>query len=116
MTRSEILESNTVDKWGIIVGPGKFEAEMLYAPHFYECASDGEELSSMEDSGTYTSLVEIDETDRTEFPEVGAAKYALVSENDQGFVNVTLLNTEADADEVRAAYERDEGEDPDECD
>lgn len=106
MTRIEVMTLYYVSKHGMIQTRGKFEQEMLYAPHFHEHASYGEELSTIEETGgTYVSLVEVSDEDRTEFPELGAAKYVLVSENDQGFVGVETIDTEKQAEEIRAEYE-----------
>lgn len=120
MTRNETIEeyglsaADVAD--GIIPGPGKFEGERIYAPHFSEC--DGEVLSAMEEGcGDYVCLVTIDDEDRREFPEVGSALYALVVEDDQGFVSVSLVQSEAKAEAIRGeyAYEEDnEEEDSDE--
>lgn len=110
MTREEILKEYEVDRnW--ITSPGKFEGEPIYAPYFHEHADDGEELSFMEDGwGEYVSLVSISDEDRKEFPELGDALYCVIQENDEGFVCATLLNSETEADDWRAEYEREENE------
>ena len=109
MTRQEIADAYGIDDDGRLIALGKFEGEMCYAPHFSEYASDGEVLSWMEDGcGVFVALIEIDDEDRREFPEVGAAKYAVVIENDQGFVSVELLDTEEQADNWRAEYAPDD--------
>ena len=113
MTRNEILAQYDVTVDGVILDFGKFENEPLYAPYFYEHASDGEELSFMEDGcGAYVSLVKVDDDDRAMFPEFPAdALYVVVEELDTGFVQIDHITSEAHAAQVRAAYEAD-----DECD
>lgn len=109
MTRNEIMQVYNVNEDGIITSLGKFEGEPVYAPHFSEFADDGENLSYMEDGcGDYASLIEISDEDRTEFPELGTAKYVLVTENDQGFVGTVLVADEAEADVYRAEYATDD--------
>jgi hypothetical protein len=104
MTRQEILDAYTVSKYGHIQSPGKFEGEMLYAPYFHE--QDGEELSYMEDGcGEYVYLVDVTDEDRTEFPELGDARYVLVIESEHGFVSVARVADEESADRLRAAYD-----------
>lgn len=111
--RRQILNSYTINGYGIIQDSGKFQAEMLYAPHFYEFASDGEELSGMED-GEYMSLISVDDEDRVEFPELGAALYVLLIESDSGFVSCKTIDSEKLAERIRLDYEpEDEDEDED---
>lgn len=113
MTRDEILQAYQVEN-GVIVSPGKFEGETVYAPYFYEATMDGcaEELSFQEDGGgEYVALVSIHDEDREAFPEIanetcesGApATYAGVIENELGFVAVRLL-TDKLADAWRREY------------
>jgi hypothetical protein len=118
MTREEIeTEFDVVN--GVIRSPGKFESEAVYAPYFYEISLDGtgEELSFMQDGcGEYVCLVEIDESDAEIFDNEAEAnsKYALLIENDQGFVSCKLITTEAEADKIREAYELCDDEQEDE--
>lgn len=109
MTRNEIMQDYNVNEYGIITSPGKFESEPIYAPHFYEFANDGENLSYMEDGcGDYASLIEISDEDRAEFPELGTAKYVLVTETVVGFVGTVLVADEAEVDIYRAEYATDD--------
>lgn len=108
MKRVEIETEYTV-KDGVINNPGKFEGEMLYAPYFYDCSNDGEFLCGLDD-GEYVALVEVDDDDREQFPEIDAATtFIKVRESEQGFVSVTEL-TDALADKVRALYAPDDDE------
>lgn len=115
MKRDEIKAEYDVDDDGTIQSPGRFEGEAIYAPHFYDATLDGcaEELSYMEDGcGEYAALVEIDDDDRREFPEIPASMtHVLVMQSDLGFVGVGLLD-DAGADKARKDYEpEDEPED-----
>lgn len=108
MNRTEILETYKVEN-GTICDLGKFENEPIFAPYFSEYASEGEELAYMEyGCGSYVSLIEVSDEDRTEFPELGNAKYVLLTESDNGFVYCETIETEAAANEIRAEYEPDE--------
>lgn len=107
MTRKEIESYYTIDVNGLITDVDKFEAEMLYAPYFLEACGTGEVLSVMEDGvGEYAELIEIDENDRKEFPEIHkSTTYMLVKENDYGFVSCTELNNQ-EAQYWREEYAR----------
>jgi hypothetical protein len=118
MMRNQIMSEYTVVD-GIIRDPGKFEGEPLFAPDFYESVLDGcgEDLSFSEDGcGESAVLLQIEPNDRIEFPELGTALYVLVTENEQGFVSVSLIETEAEAEEVREAYEADDDDESDDDD
>lgn len=100
MTREEILKDYNVDSWGIIQDPGKFESEPLYAPYFYDLSMDGgaETLDWPDETTTY--VVTVDDSDREEFPEIGADIVAvIVEESDQGFITVSSL-TQAELNEL----------------
>jgi|SRR4051812_12933393 hypothetical protein len=104
-TRNQVMSEYTVTD-GIIRDPGKFEAEPVYAPVYYDALLDGcgEDLAFMEDGcGEYAALVPVGDPDRIEFPELGSARYVLVSEGDTGFVSIQLIETEAEADRLREA-------------
>ena len=105
MTREEIMEMYEVNKNGIIKSLGKFEGEMIYAPHFYDVSGNGEILSYMiEGCGEYAELIEIDDDDRKEFPELESiTKYILLIETDQGFVYCNEIK-ESKVSELRLAY------------
>lgn len=98
--RDELLQQYDVNDRGIITTSGKFEGEPLWAPYFYEFASDGEELS-FEGSGDYISLIEISEEDRREFPELPGGKYIYLVESMGGFVYVSCISEKA-AEELRS--------------
>ena|SRR6185437_11788284 len=110
MTRKEIEAEYRIEN-GTILSPGKFEGEAIYAPHFSEFASDGEILETMEDgSGAFVALVEIEAEDRAAFPEIEDGEFALVTENSDGFVMVSVISA-AKADSLRAMVTReDDGE------
>lgn len=81
MTRQDILNNFSVDSNNVIVSPGKFENEMIYAPYFYDlflngCADDcGEEIS-----------FEVNKEDREQFPELAAVKKIKMVIDDFGSV------------------------------
>jgi hypothetical protein len=82
MTRVETLASYNVDEYGVIRSLGKFEGEMIYIPHFYSVFLDG----GGEDNGKRIRI-EIEQEDRTEFPELGKTKKAIkFYEREDGFV------------------------------
>ena len=79
---------------------------MIYAPYFLEFASDGEILEYMEDGcGSFVSIVDIDNDDRMEFPEIDKRSIAiLVIESEQGFVSVRELTYEERNEIIREYY------------
>lgn len=115
MTREEILREYEVDANGIIRSLGKFEAEMLYAPYFYQVMLDGgtEQVSGAD-------FVVLDSTDRAQFPELGTAYGIALEESEQGFVHITVFDTQTaydsattDLDELASEVQADE--DSNEC-
>lgn len=105
-SRAGIRGQYDVNKAGIIMSPGKYEGDPVFAPYFAFTASYGEELSHMEEGcGVYASLCKVDDDDRAEFPELGADDlYVMVTENDQGFVTVNVIKSEAEADQLRETF------------
>ncbi len=99
MTRAEILQAYIVSDSGVIKSPGKFEAEMLYVPYFWEQGLDG--CSSEDISGVY--FFEVGPEDRILFPEIGDSYGLALEETDTGFVVGTAFGTEKD---YRAAIAR----------
>lgn len=98
MKRSEILSDYNVDEQGIIRSPGKFEGEMLYAPHFYEFANEGEITDTMEDGwGFFASILDVTDDDLREFPELTGITRVGIVEHDNGFVEITPVSREHSA-------------------
>lgn len=109
MKRSEILAEFQVDEHGIIRSPGKFEGEMLYAPHFAEFYGSGEMVGVDEDDNS--ELYDVSPEDRAEFPEIDADTVAIVTwESDQGFFYCREL-TAAELADLRAELESEQSED-----
>lgn len=71
MKRREILNTYAITD-GVIVSPGRFAGEPIYAPHFHEAMHlDGE------------TTLDVLDADRAEFPELGAAHaVSLVDDGD----------------------------------
>lgn len=90
MNREEITEHYHVSPFGIILTPGKFEAEMLYVPYFWELGLDGAWTEDVD--GVYFFIIDAD--DRAKFPELGEAYGIAITANDSGFVSGTLLENE----------------------
>lgn len=109
MTKHDVLTEYSI-RDGKIVSPGKFQGEAIYAPYFSEFASEGEELSVMEEGeGSYVSLITISEDDKQNFSELAEALYVVFEEDSQGFVSCTLLDSEEGAQALRDEYETQEG-------
>jgi hypothetical protein len=67
---------------GIIRNPGKFEGESLYTPYYYDIMLNGE-----------GETIQITEEDRLLFPDIPQdSGYAVVIEDDQGFVSVEFTD------------------------
>lgn len=92
-------------KRGIIRRPGKFEAEPLYVPYFYEVMTQGgsdEDLTFEEGEPIY-SIFSVTDEDRAAFPELGDAKEIVLWEDDNGFVR--YATDPAEISELRKQYE-----------
>ncbi len=81
MTRKDIEAEYKVVN-GIIVSPGKFEGEPVFAPWFYEGFLEG--TADEDDDGTLYWL--LDEGDRREFPILRNCQHVYMDIDDQGFV------------------------------
>lgn len=82
MTRQEIIKDYKV-KSGVILSPGKFEGEMLYAPYFYALLLLGE---GEFDADTGDTSFDITKEDIEEFPELKGCDIVYLSEDEDGFV------------------------------
>ena len=75
------IEEFTV-KNGIICNPGKFEGEKLSTPYFYDIYLNGGDW-----------IIEIKPEDKQLFKDIPENfKYAIVLEDDQGFITVEFSN------------------------
>lgn len=105
--REQLAKEFSVDEHGLIADQGKFEREPLYVPYFWSTVLDGfgedvyaependdEENEDFESELLYT-LIDIDEDDINEFPELKGYKAAKVFQSDAGFVTVELIGDSA---------------------
>src|SRR3954451_2062285 len=86
MTRAE-LESTYKVQGNRIVSPGKFEAENIWCPHFWDVAMDGggEEITTPH-CPFPVSRVPIEPEDVAQFPELEGFSNVELFEDDNGFV------------------------------
>jgi len=109
MTREKILRDYKVDEHGVIRSPGKFEAEMLYAPYFYDIMMEGggereypcdeEKCEAYGEDGCEADecphkpidIFQVTEEDVAMFPELEGVREVHLEESDQGFVYVTTI-------------------------
>ena len=83
MTREEILKKYSINESGVITSPGKFEGEMLYMPHFWECYLNGESNTLQDGSLS----VPIEKKEKEMFPELGKRKKVVrFNIDDNGFI------------------------------
>ncbi len=87
MTRNDILTQYDVDANGIIRTLGKFEAEMLYAPYFYDAMLNGDG-----DSVNGVDYFVLDADDKREFPELADYYGVCMEESEQGFIYMDAMN------------------------
>ena len=92
MTRKEIEENYEV-KDGIIQSPGKFEAELVYIPYFWDFYMNGWEDDRDYFDGVPFSGYVVTEEDRKEFPELVGIYGVILYESGQGFVNSQSFET-----------------------
>lgn len=82
MTRTEIEATYKIQN-GIIMSPGKFEGEPIYAPYFWDLVMDGG-ADETEDDG---DIFRISAEDRREFPEIDRDTTTIrIWEDGNGFV------------------------------
>lgn len=74
----------SVDEWGTIVSPGKFEGEQYYAPYFYRLSLDGGYDDIVDD----VYIFNINEEDWIKYPELKDSKFIRLYEDSQGFIYV----------------------------
>jgi hypothetical protein len=86
MTRKQIESEYKVIN-GVIRSLGKFEAEPVYAPYFYDVLLNGGGEAQDEDG---VVRFEITPEDITMFPELSGYSFALLDEDSQGFVYVEV--------------------------
>ena len=82
MTRQEIETTYNVEN-GVIRSPGKFEAEPVYVPYFWDAYMNG---GADEDDGDILTF-DVNDEDRAMFPELANVRQVFLWENDSGFVS-----------------------------
>lgn len=87
MTREEILNTYTIEN-GIIQNPGKFEAESIYSPYYYDLMlnGDGELIADEDYYDSVNVYFRITSEDKQIFPELNNYDIILLYENNLGFV------------------------------
>lgn len=85
MTREEIKAEFQVDDAGVIRSPGKFEAEMIYAPYFYDKIMEGDGDERVNEDGSYSTFFGVTGEDKAEFPELKDIQVVECYESDRGF-------------------------------
>lgn len=88
MNREEIKSEYSVSEDGIIKSSGKFEAEYLWVPYWYDFMLEG----FAETIGDGAFLIEVSEADRKEWPELKEETFFMfLEESDNGFVYISEL-------------------------
>jgi hypothetical protein len=104
MFRDDVLRNYRVDGEGIIRSPGKFEAESVYVPYFWNKYLNG---FADEDEGGVLGF-KVTSGDRAEFPELGPDDTTVyLWERDDGFV---CELSEKEAENMRADHVEDDDE------
>jgi hypothetical protein len=85
MTRQEIAEQYGINEDGRIEALGKFEAEMCYAPYFYDLIMNGSGDGETEEDGVWVTYFDIRDEDREQFPELEGIERVRCYETDDGF-------------------------------
>jgi hypothetical protein len=89
MTKAEIALQYEVDEFGRIKSPGKFENEMYYAVHYWNCVLDGFADEDYEENGTMYAIINLTPDDFKNYPELNnldGVEFLKLWENDNGFV------------------------------
>jgi hypothetical protein len=83
MTRKQVIEGyGPINERGVFASPGKFEGENAYVAIAYDAMLNG--FADEHEDGSFS--VEVEATDRQEFPELGHKRRIRCIETDQGFV------------------------------
>ena len=90
VTRKEIEKDYSVDS-GVIQSPGKFEAEMLYVPYFWDKALNG--LAEEDENGDF--IFDVGDEDRKEFPELKDVVSISLWSDENGFVYCEVVEKDA---------------------
>ena len=85
MNRRDIEHNYDVHS-GIIFSPGKFEAEPVFVPYFYDLSLNG--CADYDEVGNSVFIIE--EEDVEEFPELQGVHQITLYESDSGFVGHSL--------------------------
>ena len=82
------MNENTYQDSNIIQGPGKFEGEPTFAPHFYDLWLEGASDDDIQEpNGTLTSIFIVQPDERKLFPYIAPETYVVaLSEDNDGFV------------------------------
>jgi len=102
-TRARLEQELDVDEHGRIKSLGKFQDGMIYAPYFYERAMDGGEVEEYEHDVT---IMQIAPDEKAEFEGLleDFEDYAVMEEDDSGFVTVDIM-TANDLENARRRWE-----------
>ncbi|KKL51378.1 hypothetical protein LCGC14_2296090 [marine sediment metagenome] len=89
MNEPQVRIEYDINEYGLIQSPGKFEGEMLYAPHLYDVMLNGC-LDQSEDDDSMGELT-INQTDVDLFPDYfNLGDVYVLSECEQGFFYAVL--------------------------
>jgi acyl-CoA-binding protein len=103
---TESKHGYTVDENGVIRDLGKFEAEMYYAPYYWQQGLEGS--FDEDENGVYFFL--LGDTDYDAFPELKGEYGLAIEENAQGFVSVTVFSDKVGYNRSLARMVRDGAE------
>lgn len=85
--REQVLESFEVNEYGIIVSPGKFEAEMLYLPHFHaQGTGDCTFWGGGDEGEPPLECYQITQAEVMAFPELDGQLWVILYTRSDGFV------------------------------
>ena len=99
MTRSEIKDAYHISERGIIISPGKFEGEMLWAPYFYDLMGDGSGEQFSFEEGHGIEFAKLIADDKKQWPELSDCYGISIEESSQGFVHCEVYDTKEQYDE-----------------
>lgn len=92
----------------MVPGPGKFEGEPTFVPHFYDVMLDGASDVSMFDGDTPVEIFIVDADDVRKFPDLEGTYAVAIWESEQGFVYHQALATMTEYEQLMADLESEE--------
>jgi hypothetical protein len=96
---SSYLEEFEVNEDNLILSTGKFDAEHISVPYFWDCVMEGDCETAFDGDNNIYFMV-IGDTERDEFPELKDRYGVALYESQNGYVNAVWFYSRAEYNEA----------------